>query len=104
MLAKSNPYDEFTLEDLKTLEDTIDNNRRDLEKELQDINAKSRLKTKITLTPQTARKWDKVRNTLLAYTVMRRIFLDIKRYGTSMQALSISSKVHTSILPPVDPS
>lgn len=82
---------------MKTLEDTIQNNRRDLEKEIQEISNKRQLKSKITLTPQTARKWDKVRNSLLAFTVMRKIFLDIKQYGTSMQALSISSKVTTVI-------
>ncbi|KAL4505482.1 hypothetical protein ABPG72_002544 [Tetrahymena utriculariae] len=89
----SNPYDDFTLEDLKILQDTIQINRQELEKELTEIQQQKQIKKQITLQPQVARKWEKVKNQLMAFTMMRKIFNDIKKYGTSMQALSISDQV-----------
>ncbi|KAL4456621.1 hypothetical protein ABPG74_000728 [Tetrahymena malaccensis] len=88
-----NPYDDFTLEDLKILQDTIQINRQELEKELTEIQQQKQIKKQITLQPQVARKWEKVKNQLMAFTMMRKIFNDIKKYGTSMQALSISDQV-----------
>lgn len=45
----ANPYDEFTLSDLKVLEETIQNNRSELEKELKGISEQKKFKKQITL-------------------------------------------------------
>ena len=83
---------EFTLDDLKELQQTIEVEKKELERELSEISKKSIQPTKPKFSKLTTQKWARARQNLLALSRVKSLSKQIRLYGTSINLLKSDSE------------